>query len=126
MSMRVLYVDDDRVNSVLFEEACRLHGGLEVKTAESGAEALDLVQRWSPDLLLIDLHLPDTRGYELLPALRAQLCDPDLPAILCTADEPAAHEQPARAAGFKACWAKPVSPQCIVSLPRRDGAAGPR
>jgi two-component system OmpR family response regulator len=43
--MRVLYVDDDRVNSLLFKETCRYAEGVEVQTADTGAEALELVAR---------------------------------------------------------------------------------
>jgi CheY-like chemotaxis protein len=105
--VRVLYVDDDRINSLLFVETCRVAGGAEVETAATAGEALELVQSWAPDLLVIDLHLPDGNGYELLPALRGCLSTPP-PAYLCTADEAPLVEQPARAAGFDGCWAKPV------------------
>ena len=71
--MRVLYVDDDRVNSLLFEETCRLAEGIEVQTADCGAEALAVVADWTPELLVIDLNLPDTNGLALLSALRQAL-----------------------------------------------------
>jgi CheY-like chemotaxis protein len=124
--MRVLYVDDDRINALLFVETCRFAGGVEIETVASGAEALELVQRWAPDLLVIDLHLPDTNGYDLLPALRASLGLPGLPAILCTADEAVMVAEPARVAGFDACWIKPVDVSLIVAeLARRGGNVGP-
>jgi CheY-like chemotaxis protein len=105
--MRILYVDDDRINSLLFVETCRFAGGVEVETAGTAAEALELVQHWVPDLLVIDLHLPDLDGYALLTALRSRL-DTRPPAFLCTADEAPLVEGPARAAGFDGCWPKPV------------------
>ena len=64
--MRLLYVDDDRINVLLFEETCRLSTGLEVRTAPTGHEALDIAREFQPDVLVIDLHLPDTDGYGLL------------------------------------------------------------
>ena len=122
--MRVLYIDDDRINTLLFVETCRLAGDVEVETALSGAEAQELSRRWSPELLVIDLHLPDTTGYELLPALRRQLGAPALPAYLCTADEPAQVAGPARAAGFDGCWTKPVVLQQVLQeLARRRGGS---
>ncbi len=128
--MRVLYVDDDRINTLLFSETCRLAGGIEVDSATTGAEALDLVRQWVPDLLVIDLHLPDTNGYTLLPALRAALGRPQLPAFLCSADDAVLIEQPAREAGFDGCWTKPVELQAVMDeLARRAiaiGAIGPR
>jgi CheY-like chemotaxis protein len=112
--MRVLYIDDDRINTLLFVETCRLVGDVEVETALSGTEALELARRWSPELLVIDLHLPDTSGYALLPALRRLLGTPALPAYLCTADEPAQVAEPAREAGFDGCWTKPVVLQQVL------------
>lgn len=124
--MRLLYIDDDRINTLLFVEACRFAEGVEVESAASGAEALDLVQRWKPDLLVVDLHLPDTNGYDLLAALRRHAGDPALPAFLCTADDAAEVAEPARSAGFAGCWPKPVDlPTVLAELSRRSAGAGP-
>jgi len=123
--MRLLYVDDDRINVLLFAEACRIAGDVEIESASTGAEALDLVDRWKPDLLVIDLHLPDTTGYELLPALRARLHAPALPAFLCTADEGQVVAAPARRAGFDGCWTKPVDLAAVLAeLARRNRDTG--
>ena len=105
--MRVLYVDDDRLNTLLFAETCRVVGGVELETAGSAGEAIDVVASWAPDVLVIDLHLPDANGYDLLPLLRDRLHG-RAPAFLCTADDRPLVEQPARAAGFDGCWCKPV------------------
>ncbi len=124
--MRVLYIDDDRINSLLFAEACRFAPGVEVDIAGSGAEALQLAAQWRPELLVIDLHLPDTTGYALLAALRAALDAPTLPAFLCTADEASLVAEPAREAGFDGCWTKPVDLQTVLAeLARRAGPPSP-
>lgn len=126
--MRVLYVDDDRINALLFTETCRIAGNVQVETADTGAEALAIVGPFQPDLLVIDLHLPDTTGYALLPALRLELHEPVVPAYLCTADEAGLVEGPARQAGFTGCWTKPVVLSVLLSELTRlrqaiDGAA---
>lgn len=119
--MRVLYVDDDRINTLLFVETCRLAPGIEVESALTGAEAMETAARWAPHLLVIDLHLPDTDGFALLPRLREAAGDAQLPAILCTADEAALVARPAHAAGFDGCWTKPVElPQVLAELARRQ------
>jgi len=120
--LRVLYVDDDRVNSLLFVEACRFAGGVEVETAATAAQALELVRHWTPELLVIDLHLPDLDGYQLLHALRSCL-DARPPAYLCTADEALLVEGPARAAGFDGCWSKPVDLSAVLAVLARQGSA---
>ena len=123
--MRVLYVDDDRVNALLFVETCRFAPGVEVETAASGAEALALAPLWQPDMLVVDLHLPDTTGYALLPALRACLQRPALPAYLCTADEAQLVSGPAHAAGFDGCWSKPVDLGLVLAELAAHSASRP-
>ena len=125
--MKVLYIDDDRINTLLFVETCRFARGVEVETAGTGAEAVEVALRWRPELLVIDLHLPDTTGYDLLPAIRLALAAPDLPAFLCTADEAPLVEQPAREAGFAGCWTTPVELQQVLDeLNHRSGGAAAR
>ena len=119
--MRVLYVDDDRINTLLFEETCRFVGDVQLETAGSGAEALALAAGFLPQLLVIDLHLPDTTGYRLLGALRQCLGQPDLPAYLCTAEEPQFVAQPAQDAGYNGCWPKPVSVELVRGHLQRHG-----
>jgi len=120
--MRVLYVDDDRVNSLLFVETCRFARGVEVETAATAAQALELVRHWAPELLVIDLHLPDLDGYRLLPALRSRL-NARPPAYLCTADDAPLVEGQARAAGFDGCWSKPVDLTAVLAV--LSGRASP-
>ena len=120
--MRVLYVDDDRVQALLFTEVCRHAPGVAVETAGSGSEAVELAGDFEPDLLVIDLHLPDTDGMALLPRLRATL-GRAAPAILCTADDAHLAGPPARAAGFDVCWTKPVDASVVIAeLMRRRRA----
>lgn len=113
--MRVLYVDDDRINTLLFEETCRYAGGLEVLSAGSGAEALEVVAGFRPEVLVIDLHLPDTDGYALLAALRQAAVATALPAFLCTAEDPGDVAAAAQQAGFQGCWSKPVDLNAVLA-----------
>ena len=110
--MRVLYVDDDRVNALLFAEMCRLLAGVEVETAGSGAEALELLEEFRPDLLVLDLHLSDTDGAALMPLLRQRLGAP-VRAVLCSADTAEAVQARARAAGFDGWLTKPIELEAL-------------
>jgi CheY-like chemotaxis protein len=118
--MRLLYVDDDRINTFLFEETCRVAGGIQLACASTGAEALELAGPFQPEVLVLDLHLPDTTGYELLPALR-RLLTGRAPAILCSADEPELVRQRALDAGFQDCWSKPVELATVIAELARLG-----
>jgi two-component system, OmpR family, response regulator len=106
--MQLLYVDDERINLMLFEHACSALDGLQVATAASGAEAVELAREQPPQVLVIDLRLPDTDGLALLQTLRRQPGLEQVPAFLCSADDDAALRRQAAEAGFAGCWPKPV------------------
>jgi len=120
--MRVLYVDDDRVNSLLFGELCRLAQGIEVHLAGTVEEALEMIDSEGADLLVLDLHLPDGDGLSLLPQLRKR-AGRALPAYLCTAEDPAQVQARALAAGFDACWTKPLDMPSVLALLHRHAEA---
>ena len=123
---RVLYVEDNRINAILFEEALRLRSGIDLRLAEDGAEALELVGQWQPDLLVLDSHLPDMSGYELLRCLRELPALAAVPAVMCSADALEQDLQQARAAGFTGYWTKPIDLARVFAdidhlLPRPGG-----
>lgn len=106
--LRVLYVEDNRINALLFEEAMRLLGGVELQVAEDGTEALSLVQSWTPEVLVLDANLPDMNGRDLLARLRRHPELAQTPAFMCSADAMAEDLQRAREAGFQDYWTKPI------------------
>lgn len=67
---RILAVDDQPANLFLLKKVLG-PAGFEVREARSGAEALAAAQEHSPDLILLDMHLPDMHGLEVLRRLRA-------------------------------------------------------
>jgi CheY-like chemotaxis protein len=106
--MRVLYVEDNRLNALLFEEALKLQPGLELQVAEDGAQALALAAQWQPQVLVLDSHLPDVRGSELLQRLRSLPGLADVPAFMCSADVRVEDVQAALDHGFRGYWPKPI------------------
>lgn len=110
---RVLYVDDDRINTLLFVEACRPDVNLQVTTAACGEDALESARQGAPDVLVVDLHMPDTDGLALLPRLRRLPGLAQTPAFLCTAELIDEVQASALAAGFDGVWAKPVDLKAI-------------
>ena len=106
--LRILYVEDNRINAILFEEAVRMRGGIELQVAEDGAEALALVQQWLPEVLVLDANLPDMSGYEVLARLRKLPALAAVPAFMCSADAMDEDVQRATAAGFVGYWSKPI------------------
>lgn len=109
LTRHVLYVEDDRINIVLMEEVFRRLPGWSLDCVEDGAQALHALRESRPDLLLIDMNLPDMNGLELLARLRTEVPHAKLlPCVALSAD--ALPEQIAAAleAGFMAYWLKPI------------------
>lgn len=111
--LRVLYVEDDRLCTLLFGEMLRDEAGIALRVAEDGAEALAIAAEWPPEVLVIDAWLPDQSGHALLPRLRALPGMADAPAIMCSADSDADDRARAAAAGFAEFWAKPVEATAV-------------
>jgi signal transduction histidine kinase/DNA-binding NarL/FixJ family response regulator len=85
---RVLVVDD---NLMTAELVCRLfmNEGMEAKLASDGAQAIEMVEVYAPDLVLLDVMMPGMSGYEVLDRIRSNPGTRDIPAIFITAkDEP--------------------------------------
>ena len=107
-ALRVLYVEDNRINALLFEEAMRVLGGIELLVAENGADALRSVEVWTPQVLVLDANLPDMNGNELLVRLRQRPELAGIPAYMCSADAMPEDLQRAHDSGFQGYWTKPI------------------
>jgi CheY-like chemotaxis protein len=109
--LRMLYVEDNRLNAMLFEEAMRMRGDIELQCFETDAETIAFLQAeptWVPEFIVLDANLPDGTGYELLKKLRAQATLKNTPAFMCSADAYAEDLARAREAGFVGYWTKPL------------------
>ncbi len=114
-ALRMLYVEDNRINAILFEEAMRMHGGIDLRVAEDGTAALALVSDWPPEVLVLDANLPDMSGYDVLARLRELPGLAAVPAYMCSADAMEDDLQRARAAGFVGYWTKPINVERVMA-----------
>ncbi len=81
---KILVVDDIPTNIALLE-ATLVPRGYEVVSAKDGQEALDVVAREQPDLVLLDVHMPGMDGYQVCRHLRADPETQFLPVVMVTA-----------------------------------------
>ncbi len=83
---RALIVDDSEVLRRLIE-MCLRPAGLEIATASTGEEAIDIAASFDPDLVLLDIGLPDMTGWEVLAALRANEVNADAKILILSGYE---------------------------------------
>ncbi len=116
----VLVVDDYADAREMYCEYLQFRGFRTVE-AKTGIEALVEAASALPDVILMDLSLPEMDGWEAMAALRADPGTATFPVIACTASAP----DPARiqAAGFRGCIPKPTRLPALVEAIRRYGEA---
>jgi CheY-like chemotaxis protein/two-component sensor histidine kinase len=82
----VLYIEDNLSNLTLVEHLLREDAGFHLLTAMQGRLGLDLARKHSPDLILLDLHLPDIQGWDVLAELQGSEATRHIPTIIVSAD----------------------------------------
>jgi two-component system response regulator MprA/two-component system response regulator PrrA len=121
--VRVLVVEDDQEIAQVLQRSLRMEG-YDVKVTDDGTKALDEIQAFVPDLIVLDLGLPGIDGYEVARRLRA---DGAGAAFLVALTGYALPEdlRRAREAGFDAHLTKPAHPDEIEDVLARAGAGRP-
>jgi PAS domain S-box-containing protein len=116
-SLRLLVVDDDsgtrEVMQAILERA-----GAEVRTADSAAATLKILDEWQPDVLLSDIGMPVVDGYGLIREVRARPASRGgrVPAAALTAYSRTEDRLRALSAGFQMHLAKPVEPIELITV----------
>jgi CheY-like chemotaxis protein len=106
---RVLAVDDSHVIRRLVEVSLQ-QLNVEVETAGSGSVACELMQRSVPDLLILDVGLPDMTGWDVIDFVRAERALDGLPVVMLTGYSDASDRDRADGAGVERYLVKPFRP----------------
>ena len=104
----VLYIEDNQVNVLLVEELVRSIGGLSITSELTGESGVARAKALHPDLVLVDLQLPDFDGFEVLRRLRADPGTRDIPCVALSANAIPEDIERGLAAGFVDYWTKPI------------------
>ncbi len=104
---RVLYVDDKPENVTLVRRILDRRPGVELITAVMGAEGLELARSHRPDLILLDLELPDISGDEVFARLRADAETRGIPVVVVSAEASPERVDRLLAAGARAYFTMP-------------------
>jgi CheY-like chemotaxis protein len=112
---RLLYIEDNPVNQLVVQELVAQRPGLELVCEEDGRSGLARAQGMRPDLILLDMQLPDFDGYGVIERLRADARTADIPCIALSANTMPEDIRRARAAGFADYWTKPIDFKAFLS-----------
>jgi two-component system cell cycle response regulator DivK len=123
----ILVVEDNAQNLKLARDLLQVNGYRTLE-AETGEDGVTLAGKHSPDLVVMDIHLPGISGIEALARLRAEPTTRPIPVIAFTASVMPQDRSEILAAGFDAFVSKPINLEVFLgairaALVKRGGAA---
>jgi two-component system cell cycle response regulator DivK len=114
----VLIVEDNELNMKLFHDLLDAHGYRTIQTRD-GLEALDLARKHAPDLILMDIQLPEVSGLEVTKWLKEDGDLKQIPVIAVTAFAMKGDEEKIRQGGCEAYISKPISVMKFLETVRK-------
>jgi len=108
-TLSVLYAEDNELNVELMRQVLQLRPGCVLRVARNGAEAIEIARSDTPDLLLLDMHLGDMSGFDVISALERDPVTARVPRIALSSDDQPEHMRAARTRGFFAYLTKPLN-----------------
>jgi two-component system, cell cycle response regulator DivK len=108
MAKTVLIVEDNELNMKLFRDLLEAHG-YQTSGTSNGYEALDLVRKMRPDLILMDIQLPQVSGLEVTKWIKEDDELRHIPVVAITAFAMRGDEERIRSGGCEAYISKPIS-----------------
>lgn len=108
MAKTVLIVEDNELNMKLFHDLLEAHGVATVETND-GANVLDLAREHKPDLILMDIQLPEVSGLDVTKWLKEDKDLRHIPVVAVTAFAMKGDEQKIREGGCEEYISKPIS-----------------
>ncbi len=114
----VLIVEDNELNMKLFNDLLDAHGYRTLQTRD-GMEALDMARTHKPDLILMDIQLPEVSGLEVTKWLKADDELQSIPVVAVTAFAMKGDEEKIREGGCEAYISKPISVATFLDTVRK-------
>jgi CheY-like chemotaxis protein len=113
---RILLVEDEPDIRLVTELSLRMLGGFTVESCATGMEALDRIEDWGPDLVLLDVMMPSMDGPSVLAELRRRPATREMPVVFMTARIQPNEVTRYKELGATAVVGKPFDP---LTLPAR-------
>lgn len=117
MTKTVLIVEDNELNMKLFHDVLEAHGYATIET-RSGVEAVGLARKHRPDLIIMDIQLPEVSGMEVIQWLKDDDQLRHIPVIAITAYAMKGDEEKIRQGGCEAYLSKPIAVTKFVETVR--------
>jgi CheY-like chemotaxis protein len=111
-----ILIADDNYDSATSLSILLNHAGYEVRTAGDGIQALETAEQFRPDIVLLDIGMPQLNGYDVARRLRNQPWGQRVLLIAITGWGGADHRQQTTEAGFDHHLTKPVDPASLTRL----------
>jgi PAS domain S-box-containing protein len=112
----ILYIEDNPSNLELVERVLATRPGLKLISAMQGSRGIELARDHRPDVILLDLHLPDMSGEEVLRALREDPATEQMPIVVITADATRRTFSELFAAGADDFLTKPLDVKRLIEV----------
>jgi len=118
MPKKILIVEDNELNMKLFSDLLSAHG-YETEQTREGLKAIDIAKKYKPDLILMDIQLPEVSGLEVTKWIKDDKNLADIPVVAVTAFAMKGDEKRIRDGGCQAYISKPITVTTFLATIRK-------
>jgi CheY-like chemotaxis protein len=112
----ILYIEDNLYNVQLVERLLLQRPDIQLLTSVQGGPGVAIAQDQHPDLILLDVHLPDVNGFDVLERLRLDPSTANIPIVVLSADATPGQVRRFRDAGANEYLTKPLDLKLLLTL----------
>ena len=112
----ILYIEDNLYNVQLVERLLLQRPDIQLVTSVQGTPGIEIAQGRHPELILLDVHLPDINGYDVLERLRTDPTTSNIPIVVLSADATPGQVRRFRDAGANEYLTKPLDLKLLLGL----------
>jgi CheY-like chemotaxis protein len=112
---RVLVIDDDAMNREVMEAFLSIEN-YDVALAHDGQQGIQMAMQWQPDLIILDVRMPDMSGYEVCEYLKNQAATQHIPIVIATGFDAKEDRIRGQTVGADAFLTRPIDADRLIDL----------